>query len=172
MSKQFCTFVLDKLLFGIEVEKVQEVIRYQDMTPVLTAPESIAGLMNLRGQIVTAVDLRRRMGLSKREAVELPMNVVVRTAEGAVSLLVDQIGEVVQTELDTFEALPDSVRGEVRQTTTGVYKLDQGLLHVLNLAATLDGIATEGRDSRTVGKAPEVHRSSSPEESHQKMAAA
>ncbi|KAA6464821.1 chemotaxis protein CheW [Acidobacteria bacterium AB60] len=153
MSKQFCTFVLDRLLFGIEVEKVQEVIRYQEMTPVLTAPDSIAGLMNLRGQIVTAVDLRRRMGLPKNEEGGLPMNVVICTSEGAVSLLVDRIGEVVETEPETFESLPDSVRGEVRQTTTGVYKLEHGLLHVLNLGATLDGIVTSGGSPRTMAAA-------------------
>lgn len=172
MTKQFCTFVLDKLLFGIEVEKVQEVIRYQDMTPVLTAPESIAGLMNLRGQIVTAIDLRCRMGLPRKEGGELPMNVVVRTSEGVVSLLVDQIGEVVEAEEATFEPLPDSVRGEIRQTIIGVHKLDRGLLHVLNLAATLDGIATSDANSRVIGRMPEVDRSAPQEQLHHKMAAA
>ncbi len=137
MSRQYCTFKLDRLLFGIEVERVQEVIRYQEMTPVLTAPESIGGLMNLRGQIVTAINLRKRMQLPDRASGALPMNVVVRTNEGAISLLVDSIGDVVEVDPDTFEPLPDTVQGAVRQTTSGVHKLENALLHVLNLTATL-----------------------------------
>ena len=65
-KKQFSTFVVDRLLFGVEVEKVQEVIRYQEMTRVPLAPPVVKGLINLRGQIVTAIDLRRRLELSER----------------------------------------------------------------------------------------------------------
>src|SRR3990170_777201 len=85
--KQFATFYLDKLLFGVEVEKVQEVIRYQEMTRVPLAASVVTGLINLRGQIVTALDLRRRLEMPQREGKRLPMNVVVRTGEEAVSFL-------------------------------------------------------------------------------------
>ncbi|MFP5277577.1 MAG: chemotaxis protein CheW [Acidobacteriota bacterium] len=137
MAHQMCTFVLDRLLFAVEVERVQEVIRYQDATPVLTAPDSIAGLINLRGQIVTAIDLRRRIGLREREQDARPMNIVVRAAEGAVSLLVDEIGEVVEVDPESFEPLPETITGSMRTTTSGVYKLEHALLHALDLAATL-----------------------------------
>ena len=71
-KKQFSTFVVDQLLFGVGVEKVQEVIRYQEMTRVPLAPPVVKGLINLRGQIVTAVDLRRRLGLRERAADRPP----------------------------------------------------------------------------------------------------
>ena len=102
-QQQFCTFYIQGLLFGVEVKTVQEVIRHQEMTGIPLAPEVVAGLINLRGQIVTAIDLRRRLGVRDRLADELPMNVVVRTADGAVSLLVDEIGDVVEVEEKDFE---------------------------------------------------------------------
>lgn len=145
MAQQLCTFVLDRFLFAVDVERVQEVIRHQETTPVLTAPDAVAGLINLRGQIVTAINLRRRMGLPNQEDGKLPMNIVVRTSDGAVSLLVDEIGEVVEVDPESFEPLPETVAGVVRQTTRGVYKLDRALLHAIDLNATLqmDGGARE-----------------------------
>jgi purine-binding chemotaxis protein CheW len=86
-NKQFATFFLNGLFFGVEVLKVQEVIRYQEMTRVPIAPAMIQGLINLRGQIITAIDLRRRLEMPPRAENQLPMNVVVRTDDGAVSQL-------------------------------------------------------------------------------------
>jgi purine-binding chemotaxis protein CheW len=131
-SQQFCTFFLDGLFFGVEVEKVQEVIRHQETTRVPMAPPEIGGLINLRGQIVTAVDLRRRLSLSLREQSKVPMNVVVRSDEGAVSLLVDEIGDVVEVQKDDFEQPPDTLRGEARELILGAYKLKGRLLLLLD----------------------------------------
>jgi len=83
----------------------------------------IEGLINLRGQIVTAIDMRRRLRLSPRTDGRTPMNTVVRTEEGAVSLLVDEIGDVITAEADTFESPPDNVTPEARELIQGVYKL-------------------------------------------------
>jgi purine-binding chemotaxis protein CheW len=130
--KQFSTFVVDRLLFGVEVEKVQEVIRYQEMTRVPLAPPVVKGLINLRGQIVTAIDLRRRLGLHERAATDLPMNVVVRHEDGAVSLLVDEIGDVLEVEEENFELPPETLDGKARELIRGVYKLNDRLMHVLN----------------------------------------
>jgi purine-binding chemotaxis protein CheW len=135
--KQFCTFYLDKLLFGVEVGKVQEVIRYQEMTPVPLAPPVVSGLINLRGQIVTALDLRRRLDMPEREAEKLPLNVVVRTGEEAVSLLVDEIGDVLEVDDDTFEAPPETLQGEARELIRGVYKLKDRLLLMLDTEKTV-----------------------------------
>ena len=77
-SQQFCTFLLDGHLFGVPVPQVQEVIRFQPMTPVPLAPPAVEGLINLRGQIVLAIDLRRRLSLAARSQGDLPVNVVVR----------------------------------------------------------------------------------------------
>jgi purine-binding chemotaxis protein CheW len=130
---QFCTFYLDHLLFGVELNGVQEVIRSLEMTKVPLAPAMVRGLINLRGQIVTAVDLRRGLKLRPRPT-ELPvMNVVVRSEDGAVSLLVDEIGDVVEVEESTFEPPPETLRGTVRSMILGVHKLDDRLMHVLDI---------------------------------------
>ena len=130
--KQFSTFVVDRLLFGVEVEKVQEVIRYQEMTRVPLAPPVVQGLINLRGQIVTAIDLRRRLGLKERATADLPMNVVIRHEDGAVSFLVDEIGDVLEVEEGDFEVPPGTLPGDARDLVRGVYKLSERLMHVLD----------------------------------------
>lgn len=137
-EQQFCTFFVDGLFFGVEVHKVQEVIRYQGMTGVPLAPAVVGGLINLRGQIVTAIDLRKRLAMSERQGSEQPMNVVVRTADGAVSLLVDEIGDVVEVEDSTFEEVPDTLNGIGRELIRGVYKLKERLLLLLDTERALD----------------------------------
>jgi purine-binding chemotaxis protein CheW len=131
-SQQFCTFLLDRYLFGVPVPQVQEVIRCQPMTPVPLAPSAVQGLINLRGQIVLAIDLRRRLSFADRTQGELPVNVVVRTPDGAISLLVDEIGEVIEVEESTFETPPETLRGTVRSIILGVHKLEGRLLHLLD----------------------------------------
>ena len=130
MSKprQFCTFYLDRALFGVEVHKVQEVLRDQEMTPVPLAPDVVRGLINLRGQIVTAIDLRRRLGRGPREGGGRSMNVVLRTEEGAVSLLVDEIGDVVEIDDTVLERPPENLRGISRELISRVAKLESELL--------------------------------------------
>ena len=137
-SKQFCTFFLNGLFFGVEVLKVQEVIRYQEMTRVPLAPGMIRGLINLRGQIVTAIDLRHRLELPLRAAGQLPMNVVVRSEDGAVSLLVDEIGDVVEIQDDTYESPPETLKGVARDLIQGVYKLKDRLLLILDTEKTVN----------------------------------
>ena len=130
--RQLCTFYLQDLYFGIEVEKVQEVIRYQEMTSVPLASDVIAGLINLRGQIVTAIDLRRQLELPPRAAGQLPMNVVIRREDGPISLLVDEIGDVVEVEKDSFEDSPDTLEARRKEFLRGVYKLKGKLLLLLD----------------------------------------
>jgi purine-binding chemotaxis protein CheW len=136
-SQQFCTFFLEGLLFGVEVDKVQEVIRYQPTTRVPLAPEVIGGLINLRGQIVAALDLRRRLELSARPAGHPPMNVVVRGDDGAVSLLVDEIGDVVEVEEQDFERPPDTLSGTARELIRGAFKMKGRLLLLLDTEQAL-----------------------------------
>jgi purine-binding chemotaxis protein CheW len=131
-TSQFCTFYLDKLLFGVELQRVQEVIRSLEMTKVPLAPAVVSGLINLRGQIVTAVDLRLRLELDPRPPGLLAMNVVVRTEDGAVSLLVDEVGDVVEVGETTFEPPPATLRHSVQTMITGVHKLNHCLMHVLD----------------------------------------
>lgn len=129
---QFCTFRLSKLLFGIEMRSVQEVVRSAEMSPVPLAPAVVTGLINLRGQIVTAIDLRSRLQLDLTEAASPVMNVVVRTDDGPVSLLVDEICDVVEVGEEDFETPPETLQGPIRSMIVGVYKLNDRLMHVLN----------------------------------------
>lgn len=131
---QFCTFYLDKLLFGIPLTDVQEVMRRHDLTRVPLSAPVVSGLINLRGQIVTAMDLRRQLEFPPFPEGTDPMNVVVRSDEGAVSLLVDRIGDVVEVNEDAFEPPPETLQGKVRETILGVYKLKDRLMHVLDTA--------------------------------------
>ncbi len=135
-SKQFATFFLHGLFFGVDVLKVQEVIRYQEMTRVPIAPAMIQGLINLRGQIITAIDLRRRLELPERPEGQLPMNMVIRTEDGGISLLVDEIGDVLEIAESCFERVPETVTGVARDLILGVYKLNGRLLLILDTERT------------------------------------
>jgi len=136
-SQQYCTFYVDGVHFGIEVLEVQEVLRYQAMTHVPLSPSEIRGLINLRGQIVTAFDLRTRLQMPVREDGRRPMNVVVRAEDGAVSLLVDEIGDVIETREDDFEPPPATLDEATRSLLRGVYKMDGRLLLILDCNKTL-----------------------------------
>src|SRR6516225_11278479 len=136
-QRQFCTFYVAGHYFGVDVLKVQEVIRYQEMTRVPLAPHVVRGLINLRGQIVTAIDLRRRLELKDRPADQLPVNVVVRTDDGAVSLLVDEIGDVLEVPEKDFERPPETLKGTARELIRGAYKLQDRLLLILDTERTV-----------------------------------
>ncbi len=130
---QYCTFYADGLFFGVEVLRVQEVMRYLEMTPVPLASPTVRGLINLRGQIVTALDLRQRLELPPRSGENQPMNVIIRSEDGAISLLVDEIGDVVEVEESTHEIPPETLRGPARELVVGVYKLKGQLLLTLDV---------------------------------------
>jgi purine-binding chemotaxis protein CheW len=136
-TKQYCSFYVSDMFFGIEVCLVQEVIRYQEMTQVPLASCEVGGLINLRGQIVTAIDLRKRLGLPARAAGKLPMNVVIRTDDAAVSLLVDEIGDVLEVDQETHELPPETLRGFAREVISGVHKLKDKLLLILDTKVTV-----------------------------------
>lgn len=120
-------------MFGTPVARVQEVIRQQEMTPVPLAPDVVAGMMNLRGQIVCAIDLRRRLQLPDRAADQTPMSVVVRTNQGTVSLLVDEIGDVIEVTDEARERAPETLQGVAREVIEGVYKLPDRLLLAIDV---------------------------------------
>ena len=132
LDKQFCTFYVDGLYFGVDVQQVQEIIRYQEMTRVPLAPPVVRGLINLRGQIVTALDLRRRLEMTVRPEDQLPVNVIVKTMDGVASLLVDEIGDVLELSEAAFESPPDTLTGIGRSLIRGAYKLQDRLLLILD----------------------------------------
>jgi purine-binding chemotaxis protein CheW len=148
MERQFCTFHLGDLYLGVEVLQVQEVIRAQAMTRVPLAPRAVRGLINLRGQIVTAIDLRERMGLAPLDPGREPMNVVIRTEDGPVSLLVDEIGDVLEADEAECEDPPETLAPAARELVRGVYKRPDRLLLALETGRVL---GTEG-PARTQGR--------------------
>src|SRR5260370_40372646 len=118
-DRRLCTFFVDGQLFGVEVCTGQEIVRPQPMPRVPLAPQVVRGLLNLRGQIVTALDLRHRLGLPERSGLptqQRPMNVVVRTADGVSSLLADDIGDVLEVEAEAFEPPPEPLTGVAQET--------------------------------------------------------
>lgn len=135
-AEEYCTFWVADRFFGVPVDQVQEVLRHQPMTPVPRAPEAVRGLINLRGQIVTAVDLRVRLGLPPRD--EEPMNVIVRSRGEVISLLVDDIGDVIDTTGVPGEPAPSNIPADVQQVVLGVRPLPDQILLVLDADRAVD----------------------------------
>ncbi len=135
---QYATFRIQDLILGIEVTRVQEVIRYQPMTIVPLAPSVVEGLINLRGQIVIAIDTRRSLGLSRAADEALPMNIVIQSGDGLVSLLVDEIGDVIDVPAEAYAPVPDNMPQEQRDLINCVYDLPSGLMLVLDTARVLE----------------------------------
>ena len=135
---QFCTFYLGKNLYGIDVLEVQEVIRQQEVTKVPLAPAVIRGLINLRGNIVSTIDMRRLLKMEPFESEEQSINVITRVAGGLVSLLVDQVGDVIDAPEDRLESLPATVKTEAQKIITKVCKLPGNLLMILNPSRIID----------------------------------
>jgi purine-binding chemotaxis protein CheW len=141
-THQYCTFVVDDSLYGISVEFVQELLRNQRMTPIPLAPASVCGLINLRGQIVPAIDARQRLHLPPRagatddgfwpDDLPPPMNVVLRTPRGSVAVIVDSIGDVLEVSQDAFEEIPDTVQRAGKEFILAACKLDDRLLFILD----------------------------------------
>lgn len=136
-STQVATFWLGESLYGVRVDRVREVLRHQELTAVPGAPATVAGLLNLRGQVVTTIDLGRRLQLPARAAAEAPMLVVVLVGGESVALLVDRVGAVVDVDEASFEPPPDTVRGVGRELVRGAYKLDEHLLLSLDVEAAV-----------------------------------
>lgn len=130
---QLATFTVEGARYGVDVLHVQEALRAQTRTPVPHAPDGVAGLVNLRGQVVLTIDLRVRLGLPPLPAGAEPMMVVVQVDGEPVSLLVDEIGDVVQVDEAQFETPPETLDAVLREVVLGAYKLSDGLLLALDV---------------------------------------
>jgi purine-binding chemotaxis protein CheW len=129
---QFCTFYIDQHLFGIEAVVVQEVILNQQLTPVPLAPNDVLGVINLRGQIITAIDLRKRLGFESANGAATSVSVVALVQEELVSFMVERIGEIVEIDLNDLEAIPDTLQGAARELLNGAYKMPGQILLILD----------------------------------------
>lgn len=143
-SSQYVTFRVADLTMGIEVARVQEVLRYQEMTVVPLAPGQVEGLINLRGQIVIAIDARRSLGLPPSTEGTYPMNIVIRSVEGAVSLLVDEIHDVIDLPANLRAAVPDNMPAIQRSLIECVYVLEEELVLALNVEQVLGNASHTG----------------------------
>jgi purine-binding chemotaxis protein CheW len=143
-ARQFATFRLDGQLFGVPVLQVREVIRCQALTPVPLAPPAVRGLMNLRGDIVPALDLRQRVGLPPRPPDAEALGLVVAQGHEIVSLLVDEMEDVVDVQGAGLEAVPDHIPAPLREVLVGIYKLRGELL----LALDPEQVSSVGAPSR------------------------
>ncbi len=133
-TRQYSTFWVHQLFFGIEVVKVQEIIRQQEMTEVPLASNAIEGLINLRGQIVIAIDTRRSLGLPGIEGEDRRTNIVIRSEDAAISLLVDEIGDVIDVPLNAYAPVPDNMPLAQRELIECVFDVKEGLMLVLDTA--------------------------------------
>jgi len=133
MAAQLCTFHLGSLYLGIDVLSVREVLYHADVTSVPHADAAVEGLINLRGQIATAVDLRRRLDVEPRDPESNPIHVVILADGEPVTLLVDAIGDVVDVDHRTYEDPPETMTGVAKDLILGAYKLESQLLLVLDV---------------------------------------
>ncbi|MEO8522133.1 MAG: chemotaxis protein CheW [Acidobacteriota bacterium] len=141
-SARYVSCRADGLLIGVNVGLVQQVTAGSDMTPVPLASPLVAGLLNLRGEIVTAVDLRRCLQLAERPAGQRPVHVVLRIADDRVSLMVDEIGELLTVDADAVEEPPPGFRGARRDLIAGAFRLGGGVLLALDIDAVLAASGT------------------------------
>lgn len=133
----FVTMTVAGQLFGIPVLQVQDVLGAQRLTRIPLAPPEVAGSLNLRGRIVTAIDVRTRLGLPPRPADMKGMSVVVDLNGELYSLLIDQVGEVLSLAKDTFESNPPTLDPRWREVSRGIYRLKGQLLVVIDVAQLL-----------------------------------
>ncbi|MEH1851031.1 MAG: chemotaxis protein CheW [Nostoc sp.] len=145
-EQQICTFFLKGVYFGINVLHVQEVIRPQTITRIPLAPPDICGLINLRGQIITVIDLQRRLEMSEPQTQlnikpvneAQGFNIIVSFEDEVVSLLVDNVGDVLEFPQNTFQLPPTTLKGKMRWMLAGAYPLSDGFLLVLDAEKILN----------------------------------
>ena len=137
---RICTFTLGDCLFGIPVEHIREVLHGPPLTRVPPAPRVVLGLLNLRGEIVTAVDLGLFLGIPETSPARIA--VVVTSTLGTVGLFVDAVGEVLELSEDRFEPPPDTLWDPPRSLLAGIYALEDRLLLALDVDRTLHALAS------------------------------
>lgn len=142
-EQEYITFYLGDLLLGINIHHVQEINRNLDMTLVPHAPSSVKGVINLRGEVVLVVDLRQVLGLPTAPLTRSSRNVIVKNGDEQIGLLVDRVADVVLASGEELDPMPANLRGMDQQYFSSVYKMDNGLLVILNVDVTLAGICND-----------------------------
>lgn len=141
--QEFVTMRLAGQLFGISVLAVQDVMNHQPIAPIPLAPHVIAGSLNVRGRIVTAYNMRRRLGLEEFAHLEKIMMVVVDFQHELFALMVDAVGDVMSLPMSDFEKVPANMDASWRALAAGVFKLEKELLVILDVANVINLPAKE-----------------------------
>ena len=136
-SREFVTMTVAGQLFGIPVLKVQDVLGPQKITRIPLSPPEVSGALNLRGKIVTPIDVRRRLNLPPRAEDQFGMSIVVEHDGDQYSLVIDSVGEVLNLPAATFERNPATLNPRWREVSSGIYRLDGRLLVVLDVGRLL-----------------------------------
>ena len=134
---ELATFYIGDALCGMDILKVQEINKIMQMTKVPQAPDYVIGILNLRGQIVTIIDLGKKLGLGETDLSLDPRNIIVNDSGGHVGLLVRKIGDVVPANMEKLESPPANMQGIQGEFFTGVYKTDKNLIGILNVDKVL-----------------------------------
>ncbi len=141
-TQEFVTMRLGTQLFGISVMAVQDVMRRQQIAQIPLAPAVIAGSLNVRGRIVTAIDMRKRLGMPDFPEPESMMKVVVDFQHELFALMVDAVGDVLTLPMNKFEKTPANMDASWRSVAAGIFKLDTELLVILDVASVIGTNAT------------------------------
>ena len=156
-TRQLCTFTVGGELFGLEIEEIREIIRDQPATPVPLAPPAVAGLINLRGQIVPVIELRGCLGLGAADELANAAILIVSAASGFVGLRVDEIGDVLAFSAAEREEPPTNVKGPLRTLLRHVYKRERGLLLALSAERAIDLALSTALPAHAPGSASPIH---------------
>ena len=141
-TRQFLSFFVGEFFFGVDLDRVREVVSGAELTPVPLSPPEVRGLINLRGQILSAIDLGRCLQLAARPVRQTQVNIIAYADGGCVSLLVDKICDVVSVDADAFEYRPATLQGRPRELIRGAFKLDGQLLLALDTEKVLDALCS------------------------------
>jgi purine-binding chemotaxis protein CheW len=136
-QQEFVTMEVGGQLFGVSVMGVQDVLRNQTIANVPLSSEVVAGSLNLRGRIVTAIDMRVRLGMEPFDGYKNAMHVVVPFKEEFFSLVVDKVGEVMMLPMEEFDKVPANMESRWRELASGVFKLEKKLLIILNVSSII-----------------------------------
>lgn len=134
---ELATFSVGEALCGMDILQIQEINKIMQRTPVPQAPEYVLGVLNLRGKIVTIIDLAKKLGLGDTATTEQSRNIIVNSFDGSAGLLVSRIGDVIAVESDRKEQAPANMRGIEGKYFSGVFKTDTQLIGLLNIDKVL-----------------------------------
>lgn len=137
LSSEYVTVMIGSQLFGLPISRVQDVFVLQQITRVPLASDDIAGVINLRGRIVTAIDLRRRLGVPA-DGRGGAMAVGIESDGESYGLVIDAVGEVLKLGIETAEPVPVNLDERLKRVASGVHRLDNGLLVVFDVDRLLD----------------------------------